>query len=283
MASGGRYYSRDEWVRVKFPGEMTVKFVESWLHYEGLKCVTSGERYHLEPEVGELKYSSKITAEPPAIEPAVVALVTTDNTSSQFKTLPPLVPGTEVRGVYISDLLQPSYPFPEWAAMLKEVYVKDYPAPLQYADLFLEITPAGWVNFAGEIYRRKRAVTVWWDQVPAPPPFTSEPNPSGSVYAGPVGDDFPGSHGPIPPEAEDLELSLAEAVAHFHLDGLPDEQLVGFFATPHAFLVIGGVAFFTSNLQACLGPPQCLGPPYIDFEVDGFNFAEWGNEESPSN
>ncbi len=244
MPATDRYYSPEEWPRAKFPGQETPKYYESWLHHEGLKCVTDGMRYHLDPE------SYFATGPLPAAVPVsvLVAPVNATGASPLPLRLPPLNADVDICLFCIAhELAQDD--FDRQVVIFSEQYVGKRERQLEYWELFLEKDEDESYRPASKIFLDKRRVTLYLDTQPPPEELPPEPSPEQDegYYSKTIMNENK-RDSKTQPEECDLSLSLSEGLLHFHLEGVQG-NVHRLFSDPHYFLIVGNQVYFITNLK----------------------------------
>ena len=276
MNDAGRFYSKDEWARVKYPGQETPKYYESWLHYEGLKCVTNGIRYYLDTAFASAPTPTPVEASVPVLTTRIAA-VSSEELLTSHKNLPELIPGAEVRVVSITSEMNPGEAREFQCCILAERTMSVVPG-MRYGDLLLT-----WDFERGEVNTnrldvREQRVVIYWYGVPH-----HQPHPSNDLASQQqeIAYPIPKYHEEVERQPDNqkvsrgiewLDLSLADGLKHFHLDTLsPERQNILKFR--HSFLLVGDFVFFITNLQEAFA--HLSGEGIVDFEADTFSVKDW--------
>ncbi|OLS12553.1 MAG: hypothetical protein RBG13Loki_3802 [Promethearchaeota archaeon CR_4] len=255
MNETNRYYSREEWARAKFSEPSSPKYYESFLHHEGLKCVTDGQLYYLEPE-GAVVVPPVQTPAPETPSPAVTASVAVTHVNAtkigeEKRSLPILGTGLEIRYVEISQRLIRNDPSYDPVVCFNERYIREDSRPLAYWQLFCEQDPSGQFLPPANIFAHRRFIYVWWNGMPSRTVHRnidlSQEQREVAIPLRSLRSGWNGEH-PSPPKERDLQLDLLAGLEHFHLRGLPQERF-RLFEYPHTFLIIGSRVFFTTKLR----------------------------------
>ncbi len=248
------YYSITEWAIVKLKGERTSKYIQSWLHHEGLKRVKDGARFILDPErslvplpgvVGPL--APEVGVEQIKMKSVKVRAVAGRETLS----LPILDRKTSVRLVGISSEMKREegyIPIIEMTEYLPTI-LSD---PPEYWEFFLGTGLKGKLILVPSNKFKTRLIEIYWNDISVQEPtFSWELNENQKQIGIPVKKYDKKSSGPIesedPMEEKSEGFSRFEGLRYLHLENLPEDRWK-IFEFPHTFLIVGSEIFFVTNL-----------------------------------